>query len=45
MEEEVEKPNTASFQIPTYSPVIFFPSNVEHTFFATEHASKYEIIY
>jgi hypothetical protein len=30
-EKEVEESKTASFQIPTYSLVIIFPSNVEHT--------------
>jgi coenzyme F420-reducing hydrogenase beta subunit len=38
-EVEVEKSKTASFQIPTYSLVIIFQSNVEHTISANEHAS------
>jgi hypothetical protein len=29
--EEVEEPKTASFQIPTSSLLVIFPSNVEHT--------------
>jgi hypothetical protein len=37
-EEEIEESNTTSFQIPTYSFVTIFPSLVEHTISANEHA-------
>jgi hypothetical protein len=38
-EEQEEEFKTTSFQIPTYSLVVIFPSNVEHTISATGHAS------